>query len=149
MRCTVTEPSIPIHEFFGAIYGHFFRDEQGQPSALYDGVHRALQEERFAGLARTLMDYVAGDVEVQWIGEDEGQDEGASFTLATGEGGGLDVAGLARNHSAVYAEAFQVAVARLAYRERPAYHAYFGLVLDVFEQCYGPGSAPVRVVPSA
>lgn len=145
----MTEPSTPIHEFFGAIYGHFVRGEQGKSSVLYDGVHRALQEERFASLAQTLMDYVAGDVEVQWIGEDEGQDAGASFALAPGEDGGLDVAKLAREHSAVYAEAFQVAVTRLAYRERAAYHVYFGLVLDVFEQCYGPGSAPMRVVPSA
>jgi hypothetical protein len=144
----MTEPSIPVHEFFGAIYGHFVRDAQDQPSALYDTVHRALQEEHYASLARTLMDYVAGDVEVQWIGEDEAQDQGASFTLATGDGGDLDLARLAREHSAIYAEAFQVAVTRLSYRERPAYHAYFGLVLEVFEQRYGPGSAPVRAGPS-
>jgi hypothetical protein len=144
----MTEPSIPVHEFYGANYGHYVRDEQNQPSALYDHVHQALQEKRYAGLARTLMDYVAGDVEVQWIGEDEGQDAGASFALATGDGGDLDLARLAREHSAVYAEAFPVAVTRLSYRERHAYHTYFGLVLDLFEQRSGLGSAPLRAGPS-
>ena len=140
----MTGPTSPIDEFFGAIYGHFFLDDQGQPSALYDGVHRALQEERYAGLARTLMDYVAGDVEVQWIGEDEGREGGPSFSMHTDERGGLDLARLARERSDIYAEAFQVAVTRLSYRERVAYDAYFGLVLEVFEQRFGPGSAPVR-----
>jgi hypothetical protein len=144
----MAEPASLVHEFFGAIYGHFFLDAQGQPSALYDGVHRALQEERYAGLARTLMDYVAGDVEVQWMSENEDQAAAPSFTMHTGERGELDLLRLARERSDIYAEAFQVAVTRLFYRERPAYSAYFALVLDVFEAIAGPGSAPLRDVPS-
>ena len=48
----MTEPAIPVHEFFGAIYGHFFPDGQGRPSALSEAVHRALRDERAAGLAQ-------------------------------------------------------------------------------------------------
>ena len=144
----MAEPAPLVHEFFGAIYGHFFLDAQGQPSALYDGVHRTLEEERYAGLARTLMDYVAGDVEVQWIGENEDQAAAPSFTMHTGERGELDLVRLARERSDIYAEAFQVAVTRLFYRERLAYSAYFALVLDVFEALAGPGSAPLRDAPS-
>ena len=143
----MTEPTIPVHEFFGAIYGHFFLDEEGRPSELYEDVHRALTEERYAGLAQTLMDYVAGDVEVQWISEDEERAEGPSFTMHTGDTGDLDLARLARERADIYAEAFQVAVTRLSYRERPAYNAYFALVMDVFEQRFGPGSAPLREGP--
>ncbi len=139
--------SVPVHEFFGAIYGHFFLDADGQPSALYDGVHRALQEERSAGLAQTLMDYVAGDVEVQWIGENEDQAAAASFTMHTDARGELDLVRLAQERSDIYAEAFQVAVTRLSYRERPAYAAYFALVLAAFESLFGPDSAPLRAAP--
>ncbi len=137
-------PSIPVHAFFGAIYGHFFLDDEDGARALYDAVHQALKEERYAGLAQTLMDYVAGDVEVQWLGEHEEQAGAPSFTMHTDEQGALDLARLARERSDIYAEAFQVAVARLSYRERPAYDVYFGLVLEVFEQRFGPGSAPLR-----
>ena len=128
----MTDPTDAVHEFFGAIYGHFFVDEEGRVSELYDEVHRALKEERYAGLAQTLMDYVAGDVEVQWISEDEERTDGPSFTMHTDDSGDLDLARLAREHADIYAEAFQVAVARLSYRERPAYNAYFALVMDVF-----------------
>ncbi len=144
----MAEPSTLVHEFFGAIYGHFFLDADGQPSALYEGVHRALEEERSAGLAQTLMDYVAGDVEVQWISEQAAQAAGPSFTLHTDERGELDLVRLARERGDIYAEAFQVAVTRLRYRERLAYNAYFALVLDVFETVAGPGSAPLRDAPS-
>jgi hypothetical protein len=143
----MAEPAPLVHEFFGAIYGHFFLDAQGQPSALYEGVHRALQEERYAGLAQTLMDYVAGDVEVQWIGENEDQ-AAPSFTMPTDARGELDLVRLAQERGDIYAEAFQVAVTRLCYRERLAYDAYFALVLDVFEALAGPGSAPLRDAPS-
>ena len=54
--------SIPVHAVFGAIYGHFFLDDEDGTHALYDAVHQALKEERYPGLAQTLMDYVAGDV---------------------------------------------------------------------------------------
>ena len=136
--------SIPIHEFFGAIHGHFFPDADGRPGALQDAVHRALAEARHARLAATLMDYVAGDVEVQWLGEDEGRDGGPSFRLPEADAGGLDLVVLARERPAIYAEAFQVAVARLVHREQPAYDAYFALVLEAFESLFGSGSAPAR-----
>ena len=136
--------SIPVHAFFGAIYGHFFLDDESGAHVLYDAVHQALKEERYAGLAQTLMDYVAGDVEMQWLSEHEEQAGEPSFTMHTDERGELDLARLARKRSDIYAEAFQVAVARLSYRERPAYDAYFGLVLEAFEQRFGPGSAPLR-----
>ena len=135
--------STPVHEFFAAIYGHFFTDDDGRPSQLYEAIHRALQDERYAGLTRTLMDYIAGDVEVQWISEDEERGGGPSFTMHADARGALDLARLVRERRDIYAEAFQVAVARLCYRERPAYDAYFALVLEVFEQRFGPGSAPV------
>lgn len=139
----MTERAVPVHEFFGAIYGHFFSDETGQPSALYEAVHDALREDRAAPLAITLMDYLAGDIEVQWLVEDEGQSEGASFTLSTA-GRDRDLTRFAEEHPAVYGEAFQVAVTRLSYRERSTYHAYFALVVEVFERLYGRGSAPAR-----
>lgn len=144
----MTGPAIPVHEFFGAVYGHFFSDDAGRPSRLFEAVHQALAEARHAGLAVTLMDYLAGDVEVQWIGEDEGRDGGASFPMPVADRGGLDLAGLARERPDIYAEAFQVAVARLSYRERPAYDAYFALVLEAFESLVGPDSAPLREVPT-
>ena len=144
----MTEPAPPIHEFVGAIYGHFFPDEQGRPSALSEAVHRALRDERAAGLAVTLMDYLAGDVEVQWIGEDEAGDGRPSFTMPVADSGGLDLARLARERPDIYAEAFQVAVGRLSYRERPAYGAYFALVLEAFEALFGPNSAPLRAAPA-
>ena len=140
----MTESPTPVHEFFGAIYGHFFPDDMGRPGTLHDAVQQALAEERHARLTATLMDYVAGDVEVQWIGEDEDRDGGPSFRMPEAEAGGLDLVALAREHPAIYAEAFQVAVTRLIYRERPAYDAYFRLVLEVFERRFGPGSAPTR-----
>ena len=143
----MTDPAIPVHEFFGAIYGHFFADADGQPRALFAAVQRALADERHAGLATTLMDYLAGDVEVQWIVEDEEQAAGSSFPMPVGETGGLDLTQLARERPDIYAEAFQVAVARLSYRERPAYGAYFALVLDAFESLFGPDSAPLRAAP--
>ena len=136
--------SASAHEFFGAVYGHFFADDEGRPRALHDAVHRALADERHAALATTLMDYLAGDVEVQWLGEDEGREAGASFRMPVDQGGGLDIAALVRERPDVYAEAFQVAVTRLSYRERPAYEAYFALVLEAFEGLYGSGSAPTR-----
>ena len=144
----MTGPALPVHEFFGAVYGHFFPDDLGRPGALHDAVHRALAEERHARLAATLMDYIAGDVEVQWIVEDEGRDGGPSFRMPEADAGGLDLVALAREHPAIYAEAFQVAVARLSYRERPAYGAYFALVLAAFESLFGPDSAPLREAPA-
>ena len=144
----MSESAVPVHEFFGAVYGHFFADADGQPSALFAAVQRALADERHAGLATTLMDYLAGDVEVQWIGEDEERVAGPTFQMAVGENGGLDLAQLARERPDIYAEAFQVAVARLSYRERPAYGAYFALVLEVFEDLFGPDSAPLRAAPA-
>ena len=146
-RYTVTEGAIPVHEFFGAVYGHFFADADGQPSALFAAVQHALADERHASLATTLMDYLAGDVEVQWIGEDEERAGGPSFQMPVGDSGGLDLTQLARERPAIYAEAFQVAVTRLSYRERPAYGAYFALVLDAFESLFGPDSAPLREAP--
>ena len=140
--------SVPVHEFFGALYGHFVPDEEGRPGALFAAVHRALAEARHAALAAALMDYVAGDVEIQWLSEHEDRAGAPSFALPDGEGGGLDLARLARERPDVYAEAFQVAVARLSFRERPAYDAYFALVLDAFESRFGPGTAPVRATPA-
>lgn len=144
----MAEASVPVHEFFGAIHGHFFPDAAGRPGALFEAVHQALGESRHAGLAATLMDYVAGDIEVQWLGEDEGRAGGPSFGLPVADSGGLDVVRLARERPAVYAEAFQVAVARLAHRERAAYDAYFALVLQAFEARFGPDSAPLRQAPA-
>ena len=138
------EPSVPVHAFFAALYGSFFPDAAGRPGALHDAVHQALAEAEHARLAVTLMDYVAGDVEMQWVSEDEGRDGGPSFPMPVADSGGLDLVTLAREHPEIYAEAFQVAVARLAHRERPAYDAYFRLVLAVFERRFGPGSAPLR-----
>lgn len=139
------EPSTAVHEFFAAIYGSFFPDDAGRPGALHDAVHRALTEEPHARLAATLMDYVAGDVEVQWIGEDEGREGGPSFAMpVTDSASGLNLVALARERPDIFAEAFQVAVTRLFHRERPAYDGYFRLVLDVFERRFGPGSAPIR-----
>lgn len=140
----MTRSVVPIHEFFGAIYGHFFADEQGRPSPLSETIHAALRETGAARVAGTLMDYVAGDIEVQWVGEVEGQAEGASFPLPTAERGDRDLTQFASEHPTVYAEAFQVAVTRLSYRERPTYDAYFALVVDAFERLYGPGSAPTE-----
>jgi hypothetical protein len=144
----MVEASVPVHEFFGAIHGHFFSDAAGRPGALFEAVHQALAEPRHAALAVTLVDYVAGDIEVQWLEEGEGRDEGPSFGLPVADSGGLDVARLARERPAVYAEAFQVAVARLVYRERAAYDAYFALVLQAFEARFGPDSAPPRQAPA-
>ena len=143
----MADESVPAHEFFGAIYGHFAPAEEGRPRALFDAVHRALADERHAALAMTLMDYLAGDVEVQWIVEGEDPSAGPGVRMPVDERGGLDIAALVRERPGVYAEAFQVAVARLAYRERPAYGAYFALVLDAFEHLFGPDSAPLREVP--
>ena len=138
----MAESSTPIHEFFGAIFGHFFPDGEGRPGALHDAVHRALAEAGHARLAATLMDYVAGDVEVHWLGEDEGRDGGPSFRMPEADAGGLDLVAVARERPDIYAEAFQVAVTRLIHREQPAYDAYCALVLEAFESLFGPGSAP-------
>ncbi len=144
----MTARSVPVHEFFGAVYGHFVPSEEGRPGALFEAVHRALADARHAGLATALMDYVAGDVELEWIGEDEGRDGGPSFAMESDEGGDLDLTRLARERPDIYAEAFQAAVTRLSYRERPAYGAYFALVLEAFESLFGPDSAPLRVAPA-
>lgn len=74
------ESAVPVHEFFGAVYGHFFAAD-GWPGALFEAVHSTLADERYAGLATTLMDHVAGDVEVQWIVEDEQRQAGPSFRM--------------------------------------------------------------------
>jgi len=139
--------SAPVYEFFGAIYGYFFPDDQGRPGALHDAVHRALADERHAALAMTLMDYLAGDVEVQWIGENDDPGAGPGFRMPVDQRGGLDIAGLVRQRPGVYAEAFQVAVARLMHRERRAYGASFALVLAAFEGLHGPRTAPARHAP--
>ncbi len=143
----MTAESVPVHEFFGAIYGHFFPDEAGRPSALFEAVHRALAEARHAALAAALMDYVAGDVEIQWLSEHEERTGVPSFSMETDAGGELDVARIARERPDIYAEAVQVAVTRLSFRERPAYDAYFTLVLEAFESLVGPGTAPLRAAP--
>lgn len=140
--------TVPVYEFFGAIHGHFFPDGEGKPGALFTAVHQALTEDQHAHLAVTLMDYIAGDIEVQWIGEDEEREGGASFALPTVEQGDPDLMRFAQEHPNVYAEAFQVAVTRLCYREPEAYHAYFSLVTDVFERLHGAGSAPPAGQPS-
>ncbi len=142
------EASVPVHAFFAAIYGAFFPGDAGAAGALHDAVRQALAEEQHAGLAVILMDYVAGDLELQWVSEDEGREGGPSFAMPFADSGDLDLAALAREHPEIYAEAFQVAVARLAYRERAAYDAYFALVLAAFEARFGPDSAPLRQAPA-
>jgi hypothetical protein len=145
----MSDQALPVHEFFAAIYGYFPVRGDGRPSALHEAVSQALTEQRHAHLALTLMDHLAGDVEVQWVREDERRAGGPSFAMPTDTAGGLDLVALARARPDVYAEAFQVAVTRLLHRERPAYDAYFALVLDVFEGLFGPGSAPRDAAPAA